>query len=72
LENKRLMMSQSGTSMEKKAKPVVFPREVLSFLETILKPADLKHTSSQADFIRNEVLREISAKVKRCHYKRSY
>lgn len=46
--------------------------EIIEFLDTITEPADLDHTASLADFIRNNVLEEIRGKIHNAYNRRSY
>jgi len=56
----------------KKGRPLNIPRETIEFLQLILNPEPLKHDASHADFIKNEVKRELWATIMRCHAKKAY
>lgn len=55
-----------------KGRPLNMTPNTAHFLDIILTPSDLDHTASLAEFIRNEVLREISNKIKTCDQRGSY
>ena len=46
-------------------RPLFIPPDVVDFLSFILTPKELSHKADHADFIRNEVLREIRRTI---HY----
>ena len=67
-------LNQSITKMrgDSKRRVVVLDDAIMTFLMTITQPADLDHTASLADFIRNNTLEEIRRKIVNAENKRSY
>jgi len=69
----KLTKSVSGIkNPDSKARPLNMSPDCLDFLEIILQPAELKHSASNADFIRNNVLDEVRRKVQYAYNKRTY
>lgn len=44
-------------------KSIRFTPDMMEFLEFLTRPADLDYKACQADFIRNEVLRDLRRKI---------
>lgn len=66
------MKALSGKKVTTRGRLLSIPPATMDFLMTITEPAQLDHNATHADFIRNNVLKEIRDKVIVCDQRGSY
>jgi len=68
----KTLTTRTSSGKTGKSRPLNIPKATMEFLELLLAPAQLKHTASHADFIKNAVMADILTSIRRCDQKGGY